>query len=156
VGRRYLETRNDEPIRLRVDCARQCRSKWREQLMIEIKSGLKGVTDKERWAARGASFVAKAKATKVVWFPPRPVETGKKAASATAKATKSATRSAASKTTGAAKGSTGAARKAGGAVKKSPGSAKKAPGTAKRTSATAKRATDGVKKVSSPVSRKKG
>ena len=40
--------------------------------MIEIKSGWKSVTDRERWAARGASFVAKAKATKAVWFPPKP------------------------------------------------------------------------------------
>ena len=49
--------------------------------MIEIKSGWKSVTDRERWAARGASFVAKAKATKAVWFPPKPADAGKKAAS---------------------------------------------------------------------------
>lgn len=66
--------------------------------MIEIKSGWKSATDREKWAARGASFVAKAKATKVVWFPPEPVETGKKAASTTKRATK--------KTTGAAKKTT--------------------------------------------------
>ena len=76
--------------------------------MIEIKSRWKGVTDREKWAARGASFVAKAKATKVVWFPPEPVETGKKAASTAKKATKRATK----KTTGAAKKTTGAAKKA--------------------------------------------
>ena len=52
--------------------------------MIEIRSGLKSVTDREKWAARGASFVAKAKATKAVWFPPEPVETGKKPAKKTA------------------------------------------------------------------------
>jgi hypothetical protein len=75
--------------------------------MIEIKSRWESVTDREKWAARGASFVAKAKATKVVWFPPKPVETGKKAASTAKKATKRAT----TKTTGAAKNTTGAAKK---------------------------------------------
>ena len=67
--------------------------------MIEIKSHMKGLTDREKWVARRTSFVAKAKATKVVWFPPKPVETGKKAASTTKKSTKRA----AKKTTGAAK-----------------------------------------------------
>ena len=56
--------------------------------MIDIKSGWKSVTDRERWAARGASFVAKAKATKVVWFPPKPADSGKKAASTAKKAVK--------------------------------------------------------------------
>ena len=82
--------------------------------MIEIKSRWKSVTDREKWAARGASFVAKAKATKVVWFPPKPVETGKKAASTAKKATKRATK----KTTGAAKKTTGAAKKATNSTKK--------------------------------------
>jgi hypothetical protein len=59
--------------------------------MIEIKSRWKSVTDSERWAARGASFVTKAKATKAVWFPPKPVETGKKAASTARKTTKKTT-----------------------------------------------------------------
>ena len=59
--------------------------------MIGIKSGWQSVTDREKWAARGASLVAKAKATKVVWFPPKPVETGKKTASTAKKATKKAT-----------------------------------------------------------------
>ena len=71
--------------------------------MIEIKNRLKGVTDKEEWAARGASFVAKVKATKAVWFPPKPVDTGAKAASTGKKATNRA----ATKTTGAAKKATG-------------------------------------------------
>lgn len=75
--------------------------------MIDINGRFKGVTDREKWAARGASFVAKAKATKVVWFPPKSAETGKKAASTAKKATKSATK----KTTGAAKKPTGAAKK---------------------------------------------
>jgi len=70
--------------------------------MIEIKGRWKSVTDREKWAARSASFVAKAKATKVVWFPPRPVETGTAAASTAKKATKRATR----KTTGVAKKTT--------------------------------------------------
>ena len=67
--------------------------------MLEIKSRLRGVTDREKWVQRRASFVAKAKATKVVWFPPKPAETGKKAATTTKKTTKRA----AKKTTGAAK-----------------------------------------------------
>lgn len=65
---------------------------WEEQEMIEIKSQWRSVADREKWAARGASFVAKAKATKVVWFPPKPVGTGTKAASTANKATKKATR----------------------------------------------------------------
>jgi hypothetical protein len=67
--------------------------------MIEIKSRWKAATDKEKWATRGASFVAKTKATKAVWFPPKPEKTGKKAVSTTKKATKRATK----KTTAAAK-----------------------------------------------------
>lgn len=75
--------------------------------MIEIKSRWNRVTDREKWAARGALFVAKAKATKVVWFPPKPVETGKKTAS-TAKTTSKKTTGAAKTTT---KKTTGAAKK---------------------------------------------
>ena len=67
--------------------------------MLEIKSRLKGATDREKWVERRASFVAKVKATKVVWFPPKPAETGKKAATTTRKSTERA----AKKTTGAAK-----------------------------------------------------
>ena len=74
--------------------------------MIEIKRW-KSVTDRGKWAARVASFVAKAKATKVVWFPPKPVETGKKAASTAKKATKRVTK----KTTGAAKKTTNGTKK---------------------------------------------
>ena len=69
--------------------------------------GSKGLTDREKWAARGASFVTKVKATKAVWFPPEPVGTSKKAAS-TAK--KTGTKTAAKKTTAAAKKSTATAR----------------------------------------------
>ena len=73
---------------------------------MDINNRLKGVTDREKWAARGASFVAKVKATKAVWFPPEPVGTSKKAASTAKKATKRA----AKRTTGAAKKSTSAAK----------------------------------------------
>ena len=90
--------------------------------MIDIRSGLRSVANREKWAARGASFVAKAKATKVVWFPPEPVDTGAKAAStatkATKKATTKATRQTAGRTTGAAKKATSATKKATGATKK--------------------------------------
>jgi len=86
--------------------------KGRTQSMIEIKSGWKSVTDRERWAARGASFVAKAKATKAVWFPPQPADAGKKAASTAKKTTKKAT------------------KKATGTTKKATGTTKKATGTA--------------------------
>jgi hypothetical protein len=81
--------------------------KGRTQSMIEIKSGWKSVTDRERWAARGASFVAKAKATKAVWFPPQPADAGKKAASTAKKTTKKATK----KATGTTKKATGTAAK---------------------------------------------
>ena len=74
--------------------------------MVEIKSQLTSLTDREKWAARGASFVAKLKATKMVWFPGEPVEAGKKTAASAKKATKGATK----KTTGAAKKTTNAAR----------------------------------------------
>jgi hypothetical protein len=83
--------------------------------MSDIKSRLKSVADREKWAARRASLVGKAKATKVVWFPPKPVEAGKKAASTAKGQTTRATK----KSTGAAKKSTGAAKKSTGAAKKS-------------------------------------
>src|SRR6478672_85576 len=89
--------------------------------MIDIKSGLQGVTDRGAWASRGASFVAKVKATKAVWFPPEPVQTGKKVASTAKKATKQTTK----KTTGAAKKTTGTAKKSTSAARKTTGTAKK-------------------------------
>ena len=82
--------------------------------MSEIKNRWKSVADREKWAARGASFVAKAKATKAVWFPPEPVETGRKAASTAKKTTKRATK----KTAGAAKKTPAAAKKATKSTKK--------------------------------------
>jgi len=82
--------------------------------MLDISSRWKGATDKEKWAARGASFVAKLKATKVVWFPPEPVDAGKKTVATAKKTTKKATK----KTTGAAKKSTsGTAKKVNKAVR---------------------------------------
>ncbi|GAA1957990.1 hypothetical protein GCM10009798_16910 [Nocardioides panacihumi] len=93
---------------------------------MELKSGLNGLTDRGRWSARGASFVAKLKATKMVWFPPDPADTGKAGAAAAKKTTKTA-----------AKKSTGAARKSTSAAKKT-GAAKKTAGTAKKTAATTK------------------
>ncbi len=76
-------------------------------MMIELKSGLRSVTDKEQWAERGASFVAKVKGTKAVWFPPEPAKTGKQVASTTKKATKKPTR----KTTAAARKSAAGAKR---------------------------------------------
>jgi len=79
--------------------------------MAEIKGRLQGVVDKEKWAARGGSFMAKVKATKMVWFPPEPVATGKKAASKAKRTTKRAakkTAGAATKRPAAAKTTTGA------------------------------------------------
>ena len=76
--------------------------------MTDIRGRLNSFKDRETWAARGISFVAKVKATKAVWFPPKPVETGKKAASAAKRTTKRA----AKKTTGAAKKAPAAAKTA--------------------------------------------
>lgn len=109
--------------------------------MVEITNRVKGVADKERWAVRGASFVAKLKATKVVWFPPKPVETGAGAASA---ATQASTKAATRTSRKAASTTTGAAKKSAGAAKKSTGAAKKSAGAAKKTTA-------GAKKVTNPV-----
>ena len=89
--------------------------------MIEIKNRWKSLTDRGKWAAHGASFVAKTKATKDVWFPPQPLATGKKAASTAKKTTKRAT-------------------------KKTAGTAKKTTGTAKKSAPAAKKATNGQKK----------
>ncbi|WP_175582645.1 hypothetical protein [Nocardioides guangzhouensis] len=93
--------------------------------MIDIKSPVKSVTDREKWAARGATFMAKVKATKAVWFPPEPAEAGKQTVSKAKNATAKATR----KTTGSARKTAGSARKS--AAKKT--AAKKT--AAKKTSA---------------------
>jgi hypothetical protein len=86
----------------------QAANKGREQQMIGIKSRLEGVADKQKWRARGASFMAKVKATEAVWFPPKPAETGKKAASTAKKTAKKATKKTSKKTTAAARKATGA------------------------------------------------
>ena len=112
--------------------------------MTQIQSRLKSVVDRERWLARGATFVAKARATKVVWFPPRPVDTGVEAASTAKKVTGGAT-----------KKTIGAAKKASGAAKKASGAAKKTGGAAKKTGGAAKKANSGTTKVAIPVRRKK-
>jgi hypothetical protein len=69
--------------------------------MTDIKTRLASATDTEQWAARGASFAAKAKATKAIWFPTEPVATGKKT-----------TTQASKKATGAAKKATDGTKKA--------------------------------------------
>lgn len=83
--------------------------------MIDIKSRLESATNRGKWAARGASFVTKAKATKAVWFPPEPVETskkaGKKAGKTGKKATKKATGAAKKKTADGAKNVPGLSRR---------------------------------------------
>jgi hypothetical protein len=66
---------------------------------MDLKGQMSSMTDRTAWAGRGASFMAKVKATKAVWFPPRPAQTGRKVASASKKATKKT----AKKTTGSAK-----------------------------------------------------
>ncbi len=75
--------------------------------MLEIKSRWQTVTNRSMWAARAASFVAKAKATKMVWFPPKPQQAVKKTASTVKQATKNTTE----KTTGAAKKTTDSTKK---------------------------------------------
>ena len=75
--------------------------------MIEIKGRVKGVTDRQKWVAGAASFVAKLKATKVVWFPPEPVEAGAQ----TAASAKDVTKRASKKVTNAAKSTTSGTKK---------------------------------------------
>lgn len=95
--------------------------------MLHPREGLKGLRDREKWAARGASFVARLKATKLVWFPADPVKAG----SAGARTAKKTTRTAAKK-------STGAARKTPGGAKKTAGAARKTAKKAGRTKSAAK------------------
>lgn len=44
--------------------------------MVDIKRQWHSVANKNTWAARAATFMAKAKATKMVWFPPKPEQAG--------------------------------------------------------------------------------
>jgi hypothetical protein len=72
---------------------------WEVRRVIGIENQWKSATDRSKWAARGASLVAKVKATKVVWFPPKPEETGKRAASTATRTAKKTTSATARKTT---------------------------------------------------------
>ena len=74
--------------------------------MIDLNNQSTSVADRGKWTARGASFVAKVQATKVVWFPPKPAGSGKKSASAATKTTKRTTK----KTSGAAKKMSGSVK----------------------------------------------
>jgi hypothetical protein len=98
--------------------------------MTELKSRWMSITNREKWAARGSSFVAKAKATRAVWFPPKPVETGKDVASTAKKASSGATKKS---TRVAKKASTKATKKTTDAAKKSTGAAKKSTGVTNKT-----------------------
>ena len=73
--------------------------------MVQLRSQLNGVTDRvkgvadrDRWSAHGASLLAKVKATKAVWFPPDVAEDGRKTAGTAGRATRSTTKRAAKKT----------------------------------------------------------
>jgi hypothetical protein len=82
--------------------------------MFEIEKRWTTLTAKTKWDARLASFVVKAKATKAVWFPPKPAATGK-TAQATAKRAGGSAKEAsqrATKKTAAAKKTTRPGRKA--------------------------------------------
>jgi hypothetical protein len=81
---------------------------------MEFKRQLESVTDRDQWRVRGAEFVAKVKATKLVWFPPRPASAAGTAAGTAKKATKQATK----KSTSATKRSTGAAKRSAATAKK--------------------------------------
>ena len=67
--------------------------------MIDLDNRWRSLADRERWTARGATFMGKVKATKAVWFPPAPAKNGSKALSTAKKGTTEATR----KTAGTAK-----------------------------------------------------
>ena len=86
------------PLKVRMDSVTD-REKWAARGA--------SVVDRERWAARGASFVAKLKATKMVWFPPDAVEAGR----STTAAAKRTSKRAASKSTSAARKTTKSAAK---------------------------------------------
>jgi hypothetical protein len=92
--------------------------------MMDIGSRWKSVTNRGKWAAGSASFVAKVKATKTVWFPPKPNEKTKNAAATAKKAT--------------AKASPGSKKAAKKTAKKGTGATKK---TAKKGTSAAKKAT---------------
>lgn len=132
----------------------------------------KSVRNRAKWAARGASFLAKVKATKVVWFPPKPVETAKK----TASTAEDETMRVAKTTSDALRRTTGTGKKAPSKAKKqtirgaktttgadrTTGTAKKTKGTAdrngvpvERTTRTAKTVGDSAKTVAGGVRRRR-
>lgn len=86
--------------------------------MSQIKDRWTSATDRGKWAARGSSFTAKLKATKAVWFPPEPVKTGEKAASAAKNGAKKTSKKTGSKTGGAAKKTARAGKKTTGTATK--------------------------------------
>jgi len=71
--------------------------------MVDVTGLWKNATDKGRWSSRVASFVAKVKATKVVWFPPAGGDSAAKAASKATRTTKKTARKTTKKASGAAK-----------------------------------------------------
>jgi hypothetical protein len=56
--------------------------------MVDIKRQWQSVANKNTWTARAATIVAKAKATKMVWFPPKPEQAGQRHAATTEQAAK--------------------------------------------------------------------
>jgi hypothetical protein len=75
--------------------------------MTDLKSRWSSVANQATWRARAGSFLAKLKATKLVWFPPKGGEIGQRSASSAKKTTKRATK----KTAGTAKKTSGTAKK---------------------------------------------
>jgi hypothetical protein len=63
---------------------RSCDICSQEPQMIDITSRWESDTAREMWIPRRTSFLAKAKATKVVWFPAKRVMPGKKVPSTSA------------------------------------------------------------------------
>jgi hypothetical protein len=74
--------------------------------MIEVKSLWAHVADRPRWAVRGAAFIAKVKATKAIWLPPRPSATAQKSVATAKKAAKKTTRKTTKKVGGKGAGTT--------------------------------------------------
>jgi hypothetical protein len=67
--------------------------------MIEVKGRLTSAAGRLRLTERRVAFVAKAKATKEVWFPPTPAKAVKKTSSAAKRTTKRAAKKTSKRTT---------------------------------------------------------
>jgi len=70
---------------------------------MDLRRGLSTATDRTAWLGRGAASMAKLKATKTVWFPPKPAAAGKAASTGkktAKKAAKKTTRTVKSTTSG--------------------------------------------------------